>query len=152
LLELLIGLIARARVKGSFSNLEITSKLSNNGENGIPQKQTSKKLVFNLLVIGVSLLEEIIFRGFVLQYLLSNDIPLVLSIAISSIAFGVNHFFRGPLAIIQKTNAGAVFGVLTILGSFSLYIPIATHIGENYVILAFKEIKKRLDNRETRND
>ena len=102
-----------------------------------------KKLFFHILLIGVAVLEEIIFRGFILYYLLQLGIPLFLSITISSLAFGVNHFFRGPITVTQKSVTGFIFGILAYQTNLSLLGPIIAHIGENYLIIIFDKIKER---------
>jgi membrane protease YdiL (CAAX protease family) len=103
----------------------------------------NKKMIFHILLIGVAVLEEIIFRGFILYYLLQLGVPLFLSITISSLAFGVNHFFRGPITVTQKSVTGFIFGILAHQTNLSLLGPIIAHVGENYLIIIFDKIKER---------
>ena len=103
-------------------------------------------LSFNLFLDGLwwniksVLFEELIFRG-VLLYILIKRVGMLKGIIISSIAFGIYHWFSfGILGNIQQMIF--VFFITGIMGmifaygyakTFSLYIPIAIHLGWNFV-------------------
>jgi membrane protease YdiL (CAAX protease family) len=108
------------------------------------------KIIFHITMICVSFSEEIILRGIILPYIISIGIPVIISLLITSIAFGINHFFRGHLTVIQKSVAGAVFGILAYQSGFSILIPMFAHAGENYLILLFARIKKEISLRESK--
>ena len=85
------------------------------------------------------LFEELIFRGVIL-YILIERIGVAKAIAISSIAFGIYHWFSFDIL----GNVTQMVGVFIITGSmgavlaygyakmFSLYIPCAIHLGWNF--------------------
>lgn len=132
--ELVIGLLLKKRndrIDLKSPNIYYTSQLS----------LKPAKLSFHFIIISISILEEIIFRGTILQYLLSLGIPLLLSLGITSISYGVNHFFRGPTTVIQKSTAGFIFGLVMYQSNFFLFAPVIAHIGENFLILIYERIK-----------
>jgi uncharacterized protein len=84
-----------------------------------------------LLSITAGVCEEVLYRGFLLQYLrghLAGGPALALMPAwlLSSLIFGVGHFYQGKLGMIQTTAAGMVLGMLAIL-SGNLALPILLH-------------------------
>lgn len=103
-------------------------------------------LSFNLILNGIwfviksVLFEELIFRG-VLLYILIRKLGAVKAIIISAIAFGIYHWFSHELwgnpaqMAIEFFITGAM-GLVLAYGyakTFSLYIPIAIHLGWNLV-------------------
>jgi membrane protease YdiL (CAAX protease family) len=82
--------------------------------------------------------EELIFRG-VLFYILIKKLGAMKAIIISSIAFGIYHWFSqnawgnaGQMAVLFLITG--IMGLLYAYGyakTFSLYIPIAIHLGWN---------------------
>jgi membrane protease YdiL (CAAX protease family) len=103
--------------------------------------QLSAKLFSDGLVWNIKsvLFEEFIFRG-VLLYILIKKLGAVKGIIISAIAFGIYHWFSfGVLgnipAMIFTFFITGVMGLLLAYGyakTFSLYIPIAIHLGWNF--------------------
>jgi len=98
----------------------------------------------NLILTGIwwniksVLFEELIFRG-VLLYILIKKLGALKAIIISAIAFGIYHWFS--FEVIGDVKQMAIIFVVTgIMGllyaygyakTFSLYIPIAIHLGWN---------------------
>ena len=86
------------------------------------------------------LFEELIFRG-VLFYILIKKLGPVKAIIISSIAFGIYHWFShevigNPVQMIITFLTTGLMGVVYAYGyakTFSLYVPIAIHLGWNLV-------------------
>lgn len=92
----------------------------------------NNKFIFITIVVG--LLEEIIFRKTWFSILLGGfSINIYVVLAITSIAYGLNHLFMGRIIIVQKIVAGIIYGSLYIL-SGSLLIPILTHCIENFIV------------------
>lgn len=103
-------------------------------------------LSFKLILEGVwwnvksVLFEELIFRG-VLLYILIKRIGIWWGIIISSIAFGIYHWFShetfgNPVQMVITFIITGLMGVVYAYGyakTFSLYIPIAIHLGWNLV-------------------
>lgn len=99
----------------------------------------------NLLLNGLwyniksVLFEELIFRG-VLLYIMIKRLGALKAILISSIAFGIYHWFTFEI-IGNVPNMIFIFFITGIMGliyaygyakTFSLYIPIAIHLGWNF--------------------
>jgi uncharacterized protein len=90
--------------------------------------------------IKAVLFEELIFRG-VLLYILIKKLGSKKAIIISAIAFGVYHWFSHELfwnikAMAIDFIAGGLMGLLLAYAyakTYSLYIPVAIHIGWNIV-------------------
>ncbi len=84
------------------------------------------------------LFEELIFRG-VLLFILIRRIGAVKAIIVSSIAFGIYHWFSFGVVgnIMQMLYIFVITGTMGLLlayaysKTFSLYIPIAIHLGWN---------------------
>lgn len=101
-------------------------------------------LSFKLILEGVwwnvksVLFEELIFRG-VLLYILIKRLGPWWGMIISSIAFGVYHWFShetfgNPVQMIITFLTTGLMGIIYAYGyskTFSLYIPIAIHLGWN---------------------
>jgi len=103
-------------------------------------------LSFKLILEGLwwnlksVLFEELIFRG-VLFYILIKRLGAWWAIAISSIAFGIYHWFShetfgNPVQMIITFLTTGLMGLVYAYGyakTFSLYIPIAIHLGWNLI-------------------
>ena len=103
-------------------------------------------LSFKLILEGVwwnvksVLFEELIFRG-VLLYILIKRIGMWWGIVISSVAFGIYHWFShemigNPVQMLITFITTGLMGFVYAYGyakTFSLYIPIAIHLGWNLV-------------------
>ena len=84
--------------------------------------------------------EELIFRG-VLLYILIKKIGPTKAIIVSAIGFGIYHWYShevigNPMAMIITFVTTGVMGLLYAYGyakTFSLYVPIAIHLGWNLV-------------------
>ena len=87
-------------------------------------------------ILGESLLEEVIWRGYLLSY--ANDIldmPVQYAIVISSVAFGMNHIAYGLANVISKTIFGAILSLMY-LASGSLLPCILCH--QVFNLMVFK--------------
>ena len=86
------------------------------------------------------LFEELIFRGAIF-YLLIKKLGAIKAILISSVAFGIYHWFShnlfgNPQAMITEFIITGAMGVVLAYGyakTWSLYIPIAIHLGWNII-------------------
>jgi uncharacterized protein len=101
---------------------------------------------FNVVLQGIwyniksVLFEELIFRG-ILFYILIKKLGASKAIVISSIAFGIYHWFTyqvlgNPFQMVVVFLITGLMGVIYAKGyakTFSLYIPIAIHLGWNLV-------------------
>jgi len=110
------------------------------------QWMLNPKLTANLILTGIwwnvksVLFEELIFRG-VLFYILIKKLGPTKAIIISSIAFGIYHWYSHevigqPLQMLITFLSTGLMGAVYAYGyakTFSLYIPIAIHLGWNLV-------------------
>jgi membrane protease YdiL (CAAX protease family) len=85
--------------------------------------------LFVSLTAGIC--EEVLCRGFLLQFLsgkIEGGVPLGLTAAwlVSSVAFGLGHFYQGVKGIIGTAIVGAILGLLAILTG-NLILPILVH-------------------------
>lgn len=87
-------------------------------------------------VLGESLLEEVLWRGYLLSY--TNDVlnmPVQYAIVISSVAFGMNHIAYGLANVLSKTLFGVILSLLY-LASDSLLPCILCH--QVFNLMVFK--------------
>lgn len=108
------------------------------------QWELNPKLTANLVLTGLwwniksVLFEELIFRG-VLFYILIKKLGHTKAIIISAIAFGIYHWFSqgsfgNPVQMVITFVITGTMGLVYAYGyskTFSLYIPIAMHLGWN---------------------
>lgn len=108
------------------------------------QWKLNPALSANLILTGIwwnvksVLFEELIFRG-VLLYILIKKLGTVRAVVISAVAFGIYHWFSFEVVGDVKQMAiifvaTGVMGLLYAYGyakTFSLYIPVAIHLGWN---------------------
>jgi membrane protease YdiL (CAAX protease family) len=108
------------------------------------QWELNPKLTANTILSGVwwniksVLFEELIFRG-VLFYILIKKLGNTKAIIISAVAFGIYHWFSqgsfgNPVQMVITFVITGTMGLVYAYGyskNFSLYIPIAIHLGWN---------------------
>ncbi len=108
------------------------------------QWELNPKLTFNTILTGTwwniksVLFEELIFRG-VLFYILIKKLGHTKAIIISATAFGMYHWFSqgsfgNPVQMVITFVITGTMGLVYAYGyskTFSLYIPIAMHLGWN---------------------
>jgi len=82
--------------------------------------------VFVALTAGVC--EEILYRGFLIQYFreLPVHIGLIGALVLSACVFGIAHLYQGIIGIVQTSILGAIFGVLFVVTG-SLALPVVLH-------------------------
>jgi|SRR5688572_24129023 len=91
--------------------------------------------IFLLLLVSVwilvAFLEEIIFRGYMMgdiAELLGTSKPaLAINLILTSILFGLEHWYQGRSGALSTGIIGAVLGILFIISGFNLWLPILTH-------------------------
>lgn len=75
--------------------------------------------------ITAGIVEEIVYRGYVLWYL-GQVMPLWAAVVVSSIAFGLGHIYQGPSGAFRAGLVGLAFAVLYVV-SGSIWLPILAH-------------------------
>jgi membrane protease YdiL (CAAX protease family) len=81
---------------------------------------------FYRISVTAGIVEEIVFRGFVLWYL-TFFIGLWPAVLVSSVAFGLAHSYQGLGGIMRTGLVGLAFGALFVF-SGSIWLPIVGHI------------------------
>ncbi|WP_426360360.1 CPBP family intramembrane glutamic endopeptidase [Pseudocolwellia sp. HL-MZ19] len=92
------------------------------------------KFVAVLAAVCAGILEEVIFRKWVMDYLNANDYSLVLQVVLSGLSFGAVHLLWGVKnlaaginAIISTSILGAALAIVYIVGDRSLAPCIIAH-------------------------
>lgn len=81
---------------------------------------------FTGLSVTAGIVEETIYRGFVLWYLFQY-LPAWAAVLVSAIGFGLGHSYQGAGGVARVTVLGIVFGALYIYTG-SIWVPIVGHI------------------------
>ena len=107
----------RARVAKSLEKL-----------NFILPKTAEERRWFVLVAITAGVCEEILYRGFLINYF--RDLPISIgmigALILSSCVFGFAHLYQGVVGIVQTAILGAVFGFIFIVTG-SLVLPMILH-------------------------
>jgi len=93
--------------------------------------------LLNLLLIlagvwvVVVFLEEIIFRGYMMGDLAvligTSKLALAINLVLSSVLFGLAHWYQGKSGALSTGIIGALLGILFIANGFNLWLPVLTH-------------------------
>jgi membrane protease YdiL (CAAX protease family) len=92
-----------------------------------------KNFLFLLLTVWVlvAFVEEIIFRGYMMgdiAELIGTSKPaLAVNLILTSILFGLAHWYQGKSGALSTGTVGAILGILFIASGFNLWLPILTH-------------------------
>jgi|HubBroStandDraft_6_1064221.scaffolds.fasta_scaffold00723_4 membrane protease YdiL (CAAX protease family) len=108
---------ARARVAKSLERL-----------NFILPGTAEERRWFVLVAITAGVCEEILYRGFLIQYFREQPVHLglVQALVLSACVFGIAHLYQGIIGIVQTAILGALFGVLFVTTG-SLVLPMILH-------------------------
>lgn len=89
--------------------------------------QTARELHnFFGVSITAGIVEEIVYRGFVLWYLM-HLMPLWVAVIVASVIFGLGHSYQGISGASRAGLVGLVFGILYV-GTGSIWLPIIAHM------------------------
>lgn len=80
---------------------------------------------FYRVSVTAGIVEEIVYRGFVLWFL-AQHMPLWGAIVVSSIGFGLCHSYQGASGVVRTGLVGLVFALLYV-GTGSIWLPIVAH-------------------------
>ena len=75
--------------------------------------------------ITAGIVEEIVYRGFVLWYL-AQVMPLWVAVVVSSVAFGLGHSYQGANGALRCGLIGLAFGIFYVVTG-SIWLPIVAH-------------------------
>lgn len=89
--------------------------------------QTKRELNnFYVVSITAGIVEEIVYRGFVIWYL-GQYLPAWGAVVVSSVAFGLGHSYQGAGGAVRVSLIGLAFGTLYVVTG-SIWLPIIAHI------------------------
>jgi membrane protease YdiL (CAAX protease family) len=81
--------------------------------------------------ILMAFVEEIIFRGYMMgeiaELIGTSKVALAVNVIVSSVLFGLAHWYQGKSGALSTGMIGAVLGILFITSEFNLWLPILTH-------------------------
>jgi membrane protease YdiL (CAAX protease family) len=80
---------------------------------------------FTGLSITAGIVEEIVYRGFLLWFL-GNIMPLWVAVIVSSVFFGLGHSYQGPSGALRTGLVGLAFALLYVVTG-SIWLPIIGH-------------------------
>jgi membrane protease YdiL (CAAX protease family) len=121
----------------------LVSKPPTLGAFGVLQQSRSKLLV-GIIVAWVfgGFLEELIFRGIILQSIKRLLSPLLvepmatgIAVCIAAIGAGIVHLYQGPRAAIIITQLSVLFGILFVVSGYNLLAVMLCH--GSYDTIAF---------------
>ena len=122
----IVVLVMQLRQVRSASTDEIDSTREKFGKLSIILPQNGNELArFYGLSITAGIVEEVLWRGFLIWYL-GQFMPLWAAAIISAIGFGLAHAYQGLAQLPQITAVGAAFSGLYLLTG-SIWLPIVLH-------------------------
>jgi membrane protease YdiL (CAAX protease family) len=84
-----------------------------------------------LVWVLVALIEEGIFRGFLMTYLKIlmgvGIAALTINLLFTSVVFGLSHAYQGKSGMLSTGIVGVILGLIFILSDFNLWLAIFTH-------------------------
>lgn len=92
-----------------------------------------KALLLWLVIVWliVAFVEEIVYRGFLMTETANivgmGGIGLLFSLILSSVIFGLSHWYQGPSGALSTGVIGFILGVLFVWSGYNLWLPILTH-------------------------
>lgn len=88
-------------------------------------------LILMAVWVVVVFLEEIIFRGYMMgeiaRLIGTSQLALAINLMLSSVLFGLAHWYQGKSGALSTGIIGALLGMLFITSGFNLWLPILTH-------------------------
>ena len=135
---LLIGLLLASIISIlSFTLIEpFVEKITNQPHNlnAIEHIRNNWKSTLIFILIGWGMggfIEEIIFRGFLMTALKTllgtSNLSLSLNIIITSIIFGIAHWYQGKSGAVSTGIISIFLGIIFIYNQFNLWLPILVH-------------------------
>ena len=111
--------------------------------------QTTQELrSFYRVSITAGIVEEIVYRGFVLWYLV-QFMPLWVAVIVSSAAFGIGHIYQGVNGATRAGLVGLAFAIFYVVTG-SIWLPILAHalLDITQGATMYEMLRKRIDDAE----
>jgi membrane protease YdiL (CAAX protease family) len=103
-----------------------------------------------LVWLTVAFLEEILFRGFLMtetiKFLGTSGPALALNILITSVVFGLAHWYQGKSGVITTGTIGVIISIIFVFSGFNLWLVILIHgfIDTASLIMIYRDWDKTL--------
>lgn len=114
-----------------FSDKIMRSKTDHSAFDNLRGNIRNFLLVLVTVWLLVAFVEEIIFRGYMMgdiaELIGTSKAALAVNVIVSSILFGLAHWYQGKSGVLSTGIIGAVLGTLFIANGFNLWLPILTH-------------------------
>lgn len=127
LLAVLVTLLVRSALKLRPKAEKLREQIKNRVGALVPDTHRERQW-FGAVSIGAGISEELVFRGFLFYYL-GLYLPQINAwekVVLTSLIFGVAHFYQGKQGIIGATVLGLIAATIYVL-SGSLLLPIVLH-------------------------
>jgi membrane protease YdiL (CAAX protease family) len=109
-------------------NKQLLEKVAENYDDKLYPVTNKQQIMFVFVSITVGICEEIIFRGFLYNYLQEIfSLSALFSFSVVSVVFGLGHFMQGISGMISSFMFGLIMGYLYFTTG-SLFVPIIIHI------------------------
>ncbi len=121
-----VVMVLQLRQVASASQEEVTRLKADFGQLILMMPHNGSELMrFNMLSITAGVVEETLWRGFLIWYL-AQFVPLSAAAVISAVGFGIAHGYQGLTNVPKVMLVGAIFSGLYVL-SGSLWLPMILH-------------------------
>ena len=121
-----VVMVLQLRQVASASQEEVTRLKAGFGQLILMMPHNGSELMrFNMLSITAGVVEETLWRGFLIWYL-AQFVPLWAAAVISAVGFGIAHGYQGLANVPKVMLVGAIFSGLYVL-SGSLWLPMILH-------------------------
>ena len=140
----IVLLFLQFRQVSNASEQDVTRLKAEFGQVALIMPQNGSELMqFNMLSITAGIVEETLWRGYLIWYLV-QIMPVWTAAIISAVGFGIAHSYQGLANVPKIILVGAIFTGLYVL-SGSLWLPIILHAAVDLFQgrLAYKVLRQR---------
>ncbi len=118
-------------------------------------QQSRGKLVAGIAVAWIlSFVEEFVFRGVILLWIVDLLLPLLvestaigIAVCITAVGAGVIHLYQGPRAAVIVTQLSVLFGLLFVLSGYNLWAVVLCHgLYDTIAFIRFANKKSKYSN------
>jgi membrane protease YdiL (CAAX protease family) len=154
--SLLLGIaiqVASTLILEPFADKVTKSTTDHSAFEGLRGNLRNFLFVLVLVWILVAFMEEIIFRGYMMGEIAAligtAQSALAVNVLVSSILFGLAHWYQGKSGALSTGIVGVLLGILFIASGYNLWLPILTHgfIDTVGLFLIYIDVDKSLKER-----
>jgi hypothetical protein len=98
--------------------------------------KTRLSVPYLCLITLIAVGEEIIYRQVWFALLDKTfNLPVMIIILLTSLIYGLNHFYFGFNSVLAKFISGSVYGVFYVISGYSIVVPIIIHVLQNISLI-----------------